>query len=59
MIGFRDEEEPVEGEEAVVTPKQDSVLREYTVEEIVDLDVKVLKAKISALEGNCIILARF
>ena len=37
-------------------PKLDNVLRQWTAEEIPELDVKVLKAKISALEGTSLVL---
>lgn len=47
----RDDDDDEEEADEQKTPKLDNVLRQWTAEEIPELDVKVLKAKISALEG--------
>ncbi|KAM0751211.1 RecF/RecN/SMC protein [Meredithblackwellia eburnea MCA 4105] len=47
-----DEDEEADGEASERPPKADRELHEYTADEVADLDVKVLKAKIAALEDR-------
>lgn len=43
---------PAENHEKEKAPKLEAELRQWSVEEIAEFDVKLLKAKISALEGE-------
>jgi hypothetical protein len=53
MISDEDEEEvDPDAMEEDKAPRLDSELREFTPDEISELDVKVLKAKIATLEGT-------